>query len=193
MPYRRSRRRRMSSGRSRPRIQHSPNEVDGTILTKQLSLRVIAKGDVLAGTSLGTTRTSTNRDKDIGAGSDVNSVTIQCAIRGITNEGYLEYSIVKIPRSFTVPATGVDPIPSNTDVANSMLESELRKNMPGWVIHNGVMPFSAETPTTRKFTVNLRKFRMSKFRDGDFLLLMLFNRSGATITIDHKANYYEYK
>ncbi len=167
--------------------------MDGTITTKNLVLRVLAKGDVLAGTALSTTRTSTNRMQDIGAGSDVNSITIQIAIRAITNEGYLEYSIVKIPRSFVVPAVGTDPVPSALDVDGIGLESELRKDMPGWVIHNGIMPFSAETPLTRKFTVNLKKFRMSKFRDGDFVLLFLYNRSASTITLDHKANYYEYK
>jgi len=178
---------------SRPRIQHSPSEMDGSILTKVLSYRVLAKGDVLAGTSLSTTRTSTNRDVDIGAGSLVPNIRVNASIRGITNEGYLEISIIKIMRSFAVPVVGTDPSPSSTDVNGDGLESTMRKNFPGWCIHNIIMPFSAETPTQRTFNINLRKFRMQKFRDGDFLIMALFNRSGATVTVDHKANYYEYK
>jgi len=193
MPIKRFRGRRRNSMPSRPRIQHSPSEMDGTIVTKVLSIRVLAKGDVLAGTSLGTTRTSTNRDVDIGAGSLVPNLRISVSIRGLSNEGYLEISIVKIQRSSTVPTLGTAPMPSSADVDGDGLESTMRKNTPGWCIHNIIMPFSAETPTQRTFSVNLRKFRMQKFRDGDFLLLMLYNRSAATITIDHKANYYEYK
>ncbi len=193
MPYRRSRRRKRMSNPSRPRIQHSPSEMDGSILTKDINLRFVAVTDAQAGTALGTTRTTSDRFTEIATGSVIKSLTFQVAIRAITNEGYLEYSIVKMQRQHTVPVVGTAPMPSDADVDGSGLESQMRKNFPGWCIHNGIMPFSAETPTTRKFTVNLSKFRMSRFRDGDFLALVLFNRSAATITLDHKCNYYEYK
>ncbi len=178
---------------SRPRIQHSPSEMDGTIATKVLSLRFLVVPDSNAGVALNTVRTASTRFQVIANGSVIKSITCQVAIRAITNEGYLEYAIIKVQRSATVPIVGTAPAPSSTDVNDVGLESAMRRNYPGWVIHNGIMPFSAETPLTRKFTVNLSKFRMAKFRDGDFIMLALFNRSGATITLDHKANYYEYK
>ncbi len=193
MPYRRFRRRRSTSRSSRPRLQHSPSEMDGTINSKILSLRVLAKTDTLAGVALTADRTAADRFQEVATGSDINSVTTQIAIRVISNEGYLEYCIAKLQRSSAVPAVNTDPIPGSTDVDGIGLESSMRQRLPGWIIHNGIMPFSAETPTTRKFTVNLKKFKMSKFRDGDFLLLMLFNRSASVVTVDHKANYYEYK
>ncbi len=178
---------------SRPRIQHSPSEMDGSILTKDLSLRFLVVVPDTAGSNLAGDRIDSDRFQTVSTGSIVKSLTIQVAIRAITNEGYLEYSIVKMQRQHAVPVVGTAPMPTDAEADGIGLESVMRENFPGWVIHNGIMPFSAETPTTRKFTVNLAKFRMSRFRDGDFLALVLFNRSAATITLDHKANYYEYK
>ncbi len=167
--------------------------MDGTINTKVVNLRVLAKTTNLAGTPLSTDRQVMDRFQEVANGSDINSVTVQVSIRVVINEGYLEYCVLKIPRSHTVPAISTAPMPTSAEVDGVGLESQMRENFPGWVIHNGIMPFSAETPLTRKFTVNLKKFRMSRFRDGDFLLLLLFNRSASQITLDHKANYYEYK
>ncbi len=167
--------------------------MDGSITSKTLSFRFLALTDTLAGAGLGVTRTGSDRFQEISSGSIIPSARVNVAIRAITNEGYLEIAIVKIQRSTIVPAVGTSPSPTSLQVDGQGLESAMREQYPGWCIHNIVMPFSAETPTQRNFSVNLTKFKMAKFRDGDHLLLAIFNRSASTVTVDHKANYYEYK
>ncbi len=178
---------------SRPRTQHTVSEMSGTLATKILGLRFLCIPNVTAGSSLGTAREGGDRDKEVNNGSVVGNITLNVALRGITNEGCLEICLLKVQRSHTVPVVGVLPMPTSAETDGDGLQSIMRGNFPGWVFHYSLMTFSAETPTNKWIKLNLGKFRQSKWRDGDYLVLALFNRSGATVTIDTTARYYEYK
>ncbi len=178
---------------SRPRVQHSPAEMSGTILTKVLSLRYLCIPNANAGVAIDTPREGGDRNKEVNNGSVVGTITLNVSLRGITAAGTLEIGLVKIPRSHIVPVVGTDPIPASSEVDNSGLQTMLRENMPGWVYHYSILSFAAEQPLNKWIKLNLGKFRASKWRDGDYLALFLFNRSSGTITVDHSARYYEYK
>ncbi len=193
MPYRRSRMRRRTSAPSRPRVQHTPTEVDGTIATKALSLRFLVIPNVVAGSSLLTERSGGDRSQEVQNGSSVGNITLNVSIRGITAAGTLEIALVKLCRQSATPVLGTSPIPTSADTNTTGLQAIMRGNTPGWVFHYSVTSFAAEQPQNKWIKLNLGKFRMSKWRDGDFLALMLFNRSNASITVDHTGRYYEYK
>ncbi len=167
--------------------------MSGTIATKILVLRYLCIPNANAGVSLDTPREGGDRNKEVQNGSVVGNITLNVALRGLTAGGTLEVGLVKIPRSHIVPVVGTDPIPASSEVDSLGLQTMMRENMPGWVYHFSVLSFTTEQPVNKWIKLNLGKFRASKWRDGDYLALFLFNRSGATITVDHTARYYEYK
>ncbi len=167
--------------------------MSGTITTKVLSARFLCIPNSDAGASLGIAREGGDRDKEVNNGSVVGNITLNVSIRGITATGSLEIALIKVPRAHSVPTVGTDPVPTSAEVDSSGLQTMARENMPGWVYHYSIMSFATEQPVNKWCKLNLGKFRASKWRDGDYLMLLLFNRSGATITVDHTARYYEYK
>ncbi len=178
---------------SRPRVQHTPTEMAGTILSNVLSLRFLVIPNVTAGTSLLTERSGGDRSQEVQTGSRVGNITLNVSVRNITDDGTLEILLVKLSRQSTTPVLGTAPIPTSADTATTGLQAIMRGNTPGWVYHYSVISFAAEQPQNKWIKLNLAKFRASAWRDGDFLALMLFNRSPQTITLDHTARYYEYK
>lgn len=56
----------------------------------------------------------------------------------------------------------------------------------------GMIPLSAETVTTRTISVSPGKFKKSRIRDGDYIGITLFNRTGASISHTTQMRYYEY-
>ncbi len=188
-----TRHRSVRSTGSRPRVQHTPAEYNGTIATKILALRFLVIPNSVAGTSLGTTRSGGDRSQEVNNGSEVGNIGLDLSMRSISNEGVLEVGIAKIQRQHGVPVVGTDPIPTSSDVDSVGLQASMRKFLPGWVLHWSQIPFSAETPRSKHINIKLRKFKMAKWRDGDYLGLFLFNRSSALLTVDHTSRFYEYK
>ncbi len=193
MPRGRYRRRMRRYAPSRPRVQHTPTEVDGTINTKQLSLRFLVIPNVNAGASLLTERSGGDRSQEVQTGSRVGKVTLNVSIRGISAEGTLEVALIKLQRQSATPVLGTSPIPTSADTNTTGLQAIMRGNTPGWVYHYSVISFAPDQPQNKWMKLNLAKFKASAWRDGDYLGLFLFNRSGQTITVDHTARYYEYK
>ncbi len=193
MPRHRFRKPMRRFGGSRPRVQHTPTEVDGTINTKQLSVRFLVIPNVTAGVSLLTERAGGDRSQEVNTGSSVGNITLNVSIRGVSGNGTLEIVLVKLHRQPSTPVLGTAPLPTSADTNTTGLQAIMRGNTPGWVYHYSVMSFAAEQPVNKWMKLNLAKFKAAKWRDGDFLVLLLFNRSGATITVDHTARFYEYK
>ncbi len=177
----------------RPRVQHTPTEMAGTIATNVLSLRFLVIPNVTAGVSLLTERSGGDRSAEVNTGSKVGNITLNVSVRNITDDGILEICLVKLNRQPSTPVLGTVPIPSSADTATTGLQAIMRGNTPGWVYHYSIISFAPEQPVNKWIKLNLTKFRASTWRDGDFLALMLFNRSPQTITVDHTGRYYEYK
>ncbi len=194
MPRFRSRRRGRSFVHRGPRIQHSPAEMGGTVALNTLAaVRQLCIPNQVAGSSAGTPRDGSDRDKEVNTGSKVGNITIDISLSGATASGILEYALIKYQRQSTVPLVGVAPVPSSATVLAVGLQQATRLASPGWVLHFNTMAYTAETTRTKMLKINLSKFRMSSWRDGDYFSLLLFNRGGAAIFVDHHARYYEYR
>ncbi len=177
----------------RPRIQHTVSEMSGTITTKKGNLRFLVIPNATAGTGLGVERAGGDREKEVNTGSVVGNITLNVSLRGISGNGTLEIALLKVQRSHSVPVIGTLPMPTDTVMDTDGLQTTMRTNFPGWVYHYSLISFAAEQPQNKWIKLNLSKFKAAKWRDGDYCALMLFNRSGATITVDTTARYYEYK
>ncbi len=177
----------------RPRIQHSPASMGNTILTNDQLITFFGVAAVTAGSSASSTRTDSDRATGLSSGSKIGTVTIDVGATLISEEGYIEYMVFKAQRQDVTPVKGTFPIPSDGEVIAGGLQQTYRMNMPGWCIKYGQIPMSSQTPRTFKIRVNFAKFKMATVRDGDFFGLTLFNRSGASITLDWQARYWETK
>ncbi len=185
------RRKRRSSYSNKKRLQHSPSSMGNSVPTFDQLVTYAVVSERLAGTALSTSRSSSDRQTEVQTGGQVGFVTWDVSLSpgGI---GSIEYCVFKAERQFTTPVVGTDPIPADADLVSSSMQSEYRMNMPGWILKFGILAVASEQPRTLKVTVNLKKFKKSTFRDGDFLGLAFFNRVGASTTIGWAARYWEY-
>lgn len=194
MPYGRYRMRRRSRKPSRPRLQHCPAEMGGTALTNALgAVRFLAIPNQTAGSSAGTARDGSDRDVEVNTGSVLGKITVNLSVTNATVSGLLEIGIVKWQRQHSLPTNGTAPVFTSAEVLSVGLQQMMRLNAPGWTLKYYEIPFTAETTRAMKFTIDLKKFKMATWRDGDYLSLHIFNRSSATVTINHSARYYEYR
>lgn len=178
---------------SRPRRQHTTSEMSGTVSANTLAtVRFLVIPNQNAGASLLTERSGGDRAQEVNNGSRVGNITLDITERGATSAGVLEVCVVKCQRQHAIPAVGTDPIPSTADVLATGLQQNMRGNTPGWVLKSFLFPYTAEMPVVRKISINLAKFKMATWRDGDYLAVLLFNRGGGAIIVDHTARYYEY-
>ncbi len=193
MPYGRFKRRRRSPSKSRTRVQHSPSTmVDSIVANDQnVVLAVVPRQD--AGSSATASRRDTlDRDRTVGVGSVVGTIDFDIGFNAVTNEGFVEYVIWKAERQPSTPTVGTFPIPSDADCITSGLQQLYRMNMPGWVMQFGMIPVAAELPTTKHLKCKLGKFKKGKIRDGDYIGITLFNRTGADLNHTTQMRYYEY-
>lgn len=186
--------RRFTKRQSRPRVQHSPASMAQSLNADLGLLVVLGKANEMAGTALATDRDAGDRQQDLQTGNIMGNTTV--TITGdatTTSHGHLGVVFYRLPRSFTVPVIGTDPIPSDADCVSGGMQASYRKNLPGYIIKYLMFPYSAETPFTRIISLNWAKFRMAKIRDGDFFVMNLHNFGTGQINFNWEARYYEYK
>ncbi len=187
------RRRSRSRSTSRTSLQHSPASMGNVVLTNDQLIFFAVVADNLAGTSLGTSHVVSDRERECASGTDVNFITWDVGVQPTAGAiGSLQYLVFKVERSFVTPVAGTDPIPSDADVIGLGLQAAYRTNMPGWVMKFGLIPLTPETTNTKKITINLKKFRKSKVRSGDFVGISLFNDTDASVIMDIHCRYRQF-
>ncbi len=168
---------------------HVPSTMSGGILSNDQSLIFAVVPSIVAGASATTDVEAHDRDRVCNIGSYVGSIIFDIGFFGVTAEGMIEYLVFKLERKLVTPTVGVDTVPSDADVISVGLQQAWRIDNPGRVMKFGIMPVSPELPSTRSIKVNPGKFKMAKIRPGDFIGIVLFNRTGATITSNVQMRY----
>ncbi len=190
--------RRISSyGRSRRRIsfiknpiQHSPSLIGNAPAAGILTLHVFAHAGVLAGSGMGASRMEEDRLTEVANGRRLGRVTIDMGIiPGTGQAGFYEYALLKYERSNAVPIVGTDPVPSSADCVATGLQQAVRSLSPGYVIQFGLIPITEETVFAKKIIANFAKFKKAKVRDGDYYVILIYNRTGASGTYDLQFRY----
>ncbi len=172
------------------RIVHVPSTMDQTMLTNDQAVVFAVVSTVVAGTSATTGRLDTDRDREVSSGEQVGRIDFNVNLEPATGAtGTIEYIVWKVERSAITPVVGTFPIPSDADVLGTGLQQSYRLNMPGWVMKFGSIGISQETPRTLKVIINPKKFKKATIRDGDFIGITLFNRTGGSCVFGVQMRY----
>ena len=175
-------------------IQHSMSLIGNAPGANVGLAHVLAHAQGLAGGSMTASRTGgEDRTTEVDNGRSVGAMTIDIGFIPLgASQGYYEFALVKYERSFTTPAWGTDPVPGNANVITDGLQREARSLTPGYVVQYGLIPITAEINRTKKIIVNWAKFKKAKVRDGDYFVLLIFNRTAAAGVYDIHCRYRTY-
>ncbi len=166
----------------------------GNAPTNNIGLvHVLAHAGVLAGGAMGSTRSGgEDRLTEVDNGRQVGNMTIDIAFTiSATALGYYEYALIKYERSTTVPIIGTDPVPTSAVITSDGLQNAVRSLSPGYVIQYGQFAIQG-TSYTRKIIAKWAKFGKGMVRDGDYFVLIMFNRSDSAIVYDIQTRYRTY-
>ncbi len=175
-------------------IQHSPSTMDQTSLTNIADVVVAVTPNLNAGGSMGSERLSTDRLTDCANGSKIGPITytLQMEPSGAAL-GSIEWCCFRMERQFSAPVIGTNPLPTSAEIDASGLQQMMRSNLPGWVLKFGAFPVSPETPMVRTITVSPSRLGAPAIRDGDYMGIVFFNRTTATINWSVQMRYKSYR
>ncbi len=185
--------------RRRPRrklgnsVIHVPATINGTIATSAMTLFVIESPSIFAAGSASSNIEAQDKDRTVNVGHHLGRFTIDMSIRNTTNQGLAEFCVLKVERADATPAIGTHPIPSASEVNTQGMQQACRLANPGKVFHTSMRTWTPEHNITHKIIVSPAKFKLSKVKAGDHWVLLVFNRSNATYTIDFQCRYKEYE
>ena len=140
----------------------------------------------------GDTFEDADRDQKCALGTKVPYVKIDVTLRDQAFSGVIEYAAFKVERATAVPVVGGPILPTAADITANGLQHSMGKYQPGRVLKFGTRVFTADTPAKIACGVNLRRFRKETIRTGDYIGIIVHNRSGASITLDYHCRYYAY-
>jgi len=174
-------------------VQHTASLIGNAPANDTGLVHVLAHASQLAGGSMTASRTGNeDRTTEVDNGRHVGKMTLDIGFTPGGAKGYYEYAITKYERSFSVPTIGVDPVPSNADMAADGLQRAVRSLTPGYVIRYGIIPITLETSRTQKLVINWAKFKKAQVRDGDYFTITMFNRTDAAPVYDIYTRYKTY-
>ncbi len=174
-------------------IQHTLAFMGNTPGNNTAVVHVLAKAGILAGGAMDSDRSDEDRLEEVANGRHVGNMTINLDFTvAAATTGYYEYALIKYEKQLTVPALGVNQVPSSTEINTQGLQQAVRQHAPGWVIKYGTIPLSGGSNKSAIILAKWAKFNKSKVRDGDFWILIVFNRSDANGSYDVQVRYKAY-
>ncbi len=120
-------------------------------------------------------------------------VTIDFAVRITAADGLAEFCVFKVERADSTPTLGNHPVPSTAEANSQGLQQACRMANPGKVYHFSQRAYANNHTISHRIVVSPAKFKASKWKAGDHLILMVFNRGAQQITFDMQARYKEYE
>ncbi len=175
-------------------IQHSPALMGNAPADNIALVHVLAHAGNLASTNLTQSRTGgEDRSTEVDNGRHIGNMTINLAFTTVAaGTGYYEYALIKYERSTSVPTIGTDPVPSSADIVTNGLQASVRGLTPGYLIEYGQIAMSPQTTRIKILKAKWAKFKKALVRDGDYFVLIIFNRSGGASTYDIQTRYKTY-
>ncbi len=193
MPRYGFRRRRRPSFKGKNAVIHVPATIAGTVPANSDTLIVIQSPSIDAGGSASSNIEAQDKDRTVNVGHHVGQINVDLTIRNTTVDGAIETCIMRVERNDSTPAIGTHPVPSVTDILNQGMQQACRLQNPGRVWNFSVKPYSIEMTQVMKLKVRPSKFRSSKVKAGDYIILLIHNRGGAVFTYDFQCRYKEYE
>ncbi len=148
---------------------------------------------VNAGGSITSNRLDTDRDRDVSNGEKIGRITYSLQFEpGTAAVGTIEYCCFRSERSQSTPALGTI-LPTSAENAAQGLQQAMRLNIPGWVMKFGIFPVSPETPMTRTVSVSPSRMGAPAIRDGDFMGIVLHNRTNGNVNFSVQMRYKSFR
>lgn len=174
-------------------ISHVPSTMDQSFATNVSAVVFAVTPSVNAGGSITSNRLDTDRDRDVSNGEKIGSITYSLTFEPASaGAGSIEWCCFRTERSQSTPALGTI-LPTSAENASQGLQQAMRLNIPGWVMKFGVFPVSAETPMTRTIVVRPSRMGAPPIRDGDFMGIVMHNRTNGTINFSVQMRYKSFR
>ncbi len=173
-------------------IMHLPSSMGNNVADNTSIIFYAALPAVYSITGVGLTGDlfeNVDRSQNNKIGDTIGTITHDIGFRDILSSGIVEIAVFKIERAHAVPTTDGVLLPTDATIITGGLQASVRQYQPGRVIHYRKTAIATEQPRTIKVLGNFGKFKMSKMRTGDYYGIILFNRTGSTITVDIEARY----
>jgi len=166
----------------------------GTDLTTDIGfVTFIGVPSIFAGQSATTNIEAQDKDRVLNVGHHIGRINIDVTVRKTTANGVVEFCVFKVERQFQTPVLGNFPIPSSAEMNGQGMQQICRLNNPGKVFHFSQRAYATQQTVAHKIIVSPAKYKLSKMKAGDHWVLMIFNRSESTATIDVQMRYKEYE
>ncbi len=185
------RKRRRITGNS---VIHVPSTIGGSLVLNVSQVFVIVSPSIFAAGSASANIEAQDKDRTVNVGHHVGRLNVDISIRNATNDGVIEFCLLKVERAETTPIIGTHPIPSSAEINTQGMQQACRLANPGKVFHYSKRVYTLEQNIAHKITVSPAKYKLSKLKAGDHWILIINNRaSGGNVTVDFEARYKEYE
>ncbi len=188
--YRRRMKPRRKMGNS---VVHLPTTMGTVLTTNNAFVFVLSSPSIFAGGSASSNIEAQDKDRTVNVGHHVGRFQVDIGLRSAVATGLIEVTLIKVERASTTPVLGIHPIPSVTQINTQGSQQAVRLANPGKVFHYSNTPYTVQTTRAKHVSVSPAKYRLSKLKAGDHWLMIIFNRSGNSVTVDVQARYNEYE
>ncbi len=158
-----------------------------------LKVIVIESPSIFAAGSASSNIEAQDKDRTVNVGHHIGMINIDHAVRNTTDDGIVEYCVIKVERAASTPVVGTHPIPSSAECNTQGLQQAARMANPGKVFHFSHRAYTPEHDITHKIRVSPAKFKLSKVKAGDHWILLVHNRGATTIGDEFQCRYKEYE
>ncbi len=175
-------------------VIHVPSTMDGTLVLNVSQALVIVSPSIFAAGSASSNIEAQDKDRTVNVGHHIGTLNVDISIRDTTNDGIIEFCLLKVERTDATPAIGTHPLPSSAEINTQGMQQACRLANPGKVFHYSKRAYTVEVDVVHKIRVSPAKFRLSKIKAGDHWILIINNRASVgNVTLDFEARYKEYE
>ncbi len=174
-------------------VIHVPATIGGTVAALGATAVVISSPSIFAAGSASSNIEAQDKDRTVNVGHHMGTCTLDLGFRSIINNGIMEFCVFKVERADSTPALGTHPVPSVAEINTQGMQQACRMANPGKVYHFSQRAYVVEQPISHKIKVSCAKFKVSKWKAGDHLMLLMFNRGAQQVTFDYQGRYKEYE
>ncbi len=168
--------------------------MDGTLVLNVSQALVIVSPSIFAAGSASSNIEAQDKDRTVNVGHHIGTLNVDISIRDTTNDGIIEFCLLKVERTDATPAIGTHPLPSSAEINTQGMQQACRLANPGKVFHYSKRAYTVEVDVVHKIRVSPAKFRLSKIKAGDHWILIINNRASVgNVTLDFEARYKEYE
>ena len=179
--------------KGRNKVMHIPSSIGNSVAANNATTFFPAQpvtAYLTAGSAItGDTHEDADRNVSNIIGSKIATIFNTISFRDVTVNGIMEIALFKVERANAVPTVGGGLLPTTVAITGQGLQQAMRQFQPGRVLKYLKAAIAAEQPRVVHAKHQLFKFNMSTMRAGDYIGIIVYNRSSAAVTVDFESRY----